>query len=329
MRLIQFIEPGGDRRVGVIKDASEPEALRGHATVRDLALSAFRAGRSIEGEVAASGLAERLDYEAIIAEQRILLPLDHPEPSRCVLGITGLTHLGSASTRDLMHAKLDAAELSDSMKMFKWGVEGGKPPPGTIGAQSEWAYKGDGRWAVAPGQPIASPAYAEDGGEEAEVVGLYVIADNGAVLRVGYALGNEFSDHVMERRNYLFVAHSKLRPSSYGPELLVGELPRSVSGTVRILRERAPLWAGTFLTGEDNMSHTIANLEQHHFKYANFRQPGDVHVYFFGASVLSCAEGISLQDNDVMEVSSEPFGKPLVNPLVVEKQQVPVRVLPL
>ena len=40
------------------------------------------------------------------------------------------------------------------------------------------------------------------------------------------------------------------------------------------------------------MCHPIANLEHHHFKYAGFRRPGDVHVYFFGASTLSCADGI-------------------------------------
>ena len=42
---------------------------------------------------------------------------------------TGLTHLGSAATRDAMHAKANAAEetLTDSMRMFRMGLEGGKP----------------------------------------------------------------------------------------------------------------------------------------------------------------------------------------------------------
>ena len=141
-----------------------------------------------------------------------------------------------------MHVKLQSADLTDSMKMFKLGIEGGKPAAGAIGVQPEWAYKGDGSWLVAPEQPIELPGYAEDGGEEGEVAGLYVIGDGGEVLRVGYALGNEYSDHVMERKNYLYLAHSKLRQSSFGPELLVGELPEEVRGTVRILRDGATLW---------------------------------------------------------------------------------------
>lgn len=330
MRLIQFVTERGERRVGVIADgASEPAELRGHHTVRDLALGAHRAGRSIAAEIGIAGLAATIDYARVIAEGRLLLPLDHPEPSRMVLAITGLTHLGSATSRDAMHAKLQADDLTDSMKMFKWGMEGGKPAPGARGIQPEWAYKGDGSWAVAPGQPIVSPGFAEDGGEEAEIVGLYVIGDGGEVLRVGHALGNEFSDHALERRNYLYLAHSKLRPSSYGPELLVGDLPSAVRGTVRILRGGATAWSAEFFSGEANMCHSLGNLEQHHFKYAPFRRPGDVHVYYVGASALSCSDGFALQEGDVMEVTCPGFGRPLVNPLSIEPAPAPVTVLQL
>ena len=47
-----------------------------------------------------------MDYDALIREKRLLPPLDHAEPSRMVIAITGLTHLGSATSRDEMHAKL-------------------------------------------------------------------------------------------------------------------------------------------------------------------------------------------------------------------------------
>ena len=69
------------------------------------------------------------------------------------------------------------------------------------------------------------PGFALDGGEEAEIAVLYLIDDGGRPRRVGYALGNEFADHVLERQNYLYLAHSKLRPCAFGPELLLGELP--------------------------------------------------------------------------------------------------------
>ena len=157
---------------------------------------------------------------------------------------------------------------------------------------------------------------------EAELVGLYVIADSGAVLRVGFALGNEFSDHVMERKNYLYLAHSKLRTCSIGPELLIDPLPSHISGTVRILRDGEELWADTFLTGEDNMSYTIAGLEHHHFKYAAFRQPGDVHCHFFGTATLSSAAGIVTQPGDVFEISSPLFGRALRNPILQVEEPV-------
>lgn len=326
MRLIQFVAENGRRSVGAITDGFGPRVVRGATSVRDLALEAHRAKRSLAETVEAHGLGEAVDYDGLVAQRRLLVPLDHPEPSHVILALTGLTHLGGAQTRDSMHAKLAAADLTDSMKMFKLGLEGGRPAAGAIGVQPEWAWKGDGAWLVAPEQPLELPGYAEDGGEEGEIAGCYVIGDDGEVLRVGYAIANEYSDHVMERRNYLFLAHSKLRQSCFGPELLVGELPPAVKGTIRILRDGAPVWEGELLSGEANMCHSIANLEQHHFKYAGFRRPGDVHVYYFGASGLSTAAGISARPGDVFEVEAPLFGRPLRNPLVAGRPHEAISV---
>ena len=132
---------------------------------------------------------------------------------------------------------------------------------------------------------------------------------------LGFALANEFSDHVTERGNYLWLAHSKLRPAALGAELLLGRLPDDIKGTSRILRDDRLLWEKPFLSGEANMSHSIANLEHHHFKYRLFRRPGDLHVHFFGTATLSFAEGVTTRDGDVFEVSAPPFLLPLRNPL--------------
>jgi hypothetical protein len=194
--------------------------------------------------------------------------------------------------------------------------------------QPEWFYKGDGSTLVPPGGDLVSPSFALDGGEEPEIVGLYLIDDDGQPVRLGFALGNEFSDHVMERQNYLYLAHSKLRPASVGPELLVGDLPADVRGASRIRRGKAVVWEQPFASGEHNMSHTIANLEAHHFKYAQFRQPGDVHVHFFGTATLSFADGFRAEKGDVFEIESEPFGLPLRNRLTIGKpDKVKLRVL--
>lgn len=316
MRLVQFLTPNGERRVAVVRDATRLQVLRDTSYVRDLALAAQRAHQPLTAAVAAHLSDETVDYDQVIAEHRLLTPLDHPDPSHCILSGTGLDHLGSAQARDSMHAKLNSGELTDSMKMFKLGLEGGKPAPGQIGVQPEWFYKGDGSWLVAPGHGLPLPPYALDGGEEPELVGLYVIGDGGEVLRVGFALGNEFSDHVLEKQNYLYLAHSKLRNSSFGPELLLGDPPADIRGVSRILRNGETVWSGDFLTGEANMTHTLANIEHHHFKYSGFRRPGDVHCHYYGTATLSFAAGFKVQPGDVFEISSPDFGRPLRNPLV-------------
>jgi len=226
-----------------------------------------------------------------------------------------------------MHAKAHSADASDSMKMFRMGLEGGKPAAG-VGVQPEWFYKGDGSFVVPPGGPLTSPAFALDGGEEPEVAGIYVVGPDGAPWRVGFALLNEFSDHVTERQNYLYLAHSKLRPCSVGPEILLGELPADIRGTSRIRRGRKVIFDQPFLTGEANMSHSIANLEYHHFKYGYFRRPGDIHIHTFGTATLSVASGIKTKPGDVFEIAAPDFGLPLVNPLAVgKKETITVRAL--
>ena len=212
------------------------------------------------------------------------------------------------------------------MKMFRLGLEGGRPEGGGPGVAPEWFYKGDGSIVAAPGQRLTMPSFALDGGEEAEIAMLYVIDDDGRPCRVGYALGNEFADHVLERQNYLYLAHSKLRECAFGPELLLGELPADVRGRISVVRGGEQIWQAEFISGEANMSHTLANLEHHHFKYPLFRRPGDVHVHFIGAAVLSFTAGIKAKPGDVFEIEVPAFGAPLRNPLALAPDDGMVRV---
>ena len=163
------------------------------------------------------------------------------------------------------------------------------------------------------GEALEVPAYADDGGEEAEIAGIYVIAADGQPHRVGMAAGNEFSDHVFEKTNYLNLAASKLRTCALGPELVVDPDFESVPVEVKIERAGNLLWSKTFRSGEAEMCHSLANIEHHHFKFEAHRRPGDVHVHFFGTDCLSFSDGIRMQDGDVMQVSIEGFGRPLRN----------------
>ena len=322
MRLVQFISRQGTRAVGLPDEAgAKLMLLDGVERVYDLAQMAVEENRSLVLAAEERVGSQTEDYEAVVAERRLLAPLDHPDDAHCLITGTGLTHLGSADARDSMHKKVEEQgeeALSDSMKMFKWGLEGGKPPVGGVGVPPEWFYKGDGGIVAAPEQAFEMVDFAEDGGDEAELVGLYMIDRNGTPRRLGFALGNEFSDHVIEQQNYLYLAHSKLRPCSFGPEMLVGDAPDDIRGHACVRRGGKVIWEKPFLTGEANMSHTIANLEHHHFKYPQHRRPGDLHVHFFGAATLSFTDGIKAEEGDVFEIESAVFGRALRNPLIIK-----------
>jgi hypothetical protein len=319
MRLAQFIDENGKRALSVTA-RGESRLVKGARTTLDLARQAIAEGVSLRKLIADRGVGKPVDLARALKEKRVLTPIDHKDPAHVIVTGTGLTHLGSADGRDKMHKDLaDPAKLTDSMRMFKLGLEGGKPGRGETGAQPEWFYKGDGSILAAPEGDLPSPAFALDGGEEPEIVGIYLIDDAGLPVRIGFALGNEFSDHVTERQNYLYLAHSKLRPASLGPELLVGDLPADINGISRIWRAKDVIWEKPFLSGEQNMAHTIANLEAHHFKYGLFRRPGDVHVHFFGTATLSFSDGVKTEKGDIFEIESETFGLPLRNRLWGEK----------
>lgn len=326
MNIIQFEDAQQQRAVGIVEQ-NIVRRLKQVTTVRELALLAIQSKNTLEQQIEILGFTEQSDdYQALLQNLQVLPPLDHPDPAHCFISGTGLTHLGSASARDKMHQQNlnDEAAITDTMRMFQWGLEQGKPAQGLVGAQPEWFYKGDGSIVVRPGTDLPLPPFAEDGGEEPEIAGLYVIGPDLKPYRIGFALGNEYSDHIMERRNYLYLAHSKLRFCSYGPELRTGELPRHLVGTSRLRRDGEVIWEKEFLSGEDNMCHSLSNLEYHHFKYQQFLKPGDVHIHYFGTATLSFADGVRAQVGDEFEIEMQEFGYPLKNKLAHTQPELPI-----
>lgn len=315
-RLVQ-LGKDADRRVALV-DEPDLRLLTDCSSIYELAQEAIGVGTTLSELARRHASDKRLDYDLIYSgrsDWRILLPVDFPgEPSRCLVSGTGLTHLGSARNRQDMHA-LKEEELTDSMKMFRWGVEGGRPAAGHIGTPPEWFYKGSAAILRAHGEPLVIPSFGEDGGEEAEIAGVYVVGSDAKPRRIGMACGNEFSDHRFEKKNYLNLAGSKLRTCSLGPELVLDPVFDSIAGEVSIGRAGGVLWSKSVRTGEADMCHSLANLEHHHFKYEAHRRPGDVHVHYFGADCLSFGEGVELKNGDLMQVRFEGFGRPLVNPL--------------
>jgi len=103
-----------------------------------------------------------------------------------------------------------------------------------------------------------------------------------------------------------------------------------ISGEVWIERRGERIWTRAVASGESEMSHSLRNIEHHHFKFDAHRRPGDVHVHFFGAHSLSFGEGITLEDGDVIGIRFDGFGRPLRNTVRVEPAgDRPVDVRPL
>ena len=231
-------------------------------TTLELAKHALASKLSFVEAISRAGWDSALPLETVVSDFVLLAPVTHDDPTHLHATGTGLTHLGSADARNNMHAA--DADITDSMRMFRNGLAGGRPDGDLPGVQPEWFYKGYGHVMMAPNQPITAPGFALDAGEEPELAGIYLIDHDGTPVRMGLALANEFSDHVLEKQNYLLLAHSKLRPFSLGPALRVGPPPADIRGTSRIIRDGHCVWSKPFLTGEVNMSHSLVNLEHHH-----------------------------------------------------------------
>jgi len=320
MRLVQINHPALGRKVALVREPSLV-LLDQVSSVYDLATVAIHSGMDMKTTVEKYLSDSILNYDTIYdgKDQWALLPsFDCPQNVfSCLVSGTGLTHKNSALNRQIMH-QANSENLTDSMKMYQWGVERGQAANGTIGVQPEWFYKGTGAILRAHKETLIVPAYACDGGEEPEVAGVYVIDNNCQPVRIGFTTGNEFSDHIMERKNYLYLAPSKLRNCAVGPELVVDMKFTDIEGTVKVTRDKNELWSATIHTGEKNMAHSLANLEYHHFKYSDHRQPLQAHVHFFGADAFSFGSGIKLETGDEMQVHWNGMGRPLVNTIHME-----------
>lgn len=326
MRLVQFEHDGG-RRLGIVDGetvfdvtAARPELQR----VVDAFDAADRAGSGLEAFLQAVRSDHRLPglaYAELLENvgrggPAMRPPVDHADPHRVLVTGTGLTHLGSMKSRDQMHAEAASqAPVTDSRKMFELGLAGGKPAAGSRGAAPEWFYKGSGAVLRGHGQTLAIPPFALDGGEEPEIVGCYIIDRQGNPRRLGFALGNEWSDHATESINYLYLAPSKMRECSIGPELITDHDFQSIELRCTVRRRGEVIYdSGPLLSGEQNMCHALANCEDHHFKYPQHRQPGDVHIHYFGTSKLSHRERTwRYEQGDEITVAAPGFSSPLVN----------------
>lgn len=323
IRLVQLQHSAKGRKVAIV-DEPYLLLLKNVDSVYNLALQALDSGKKLSSLINEHISDEKLKYDDVYngtSEWKLLPSFDNPSiPSHCIVSGTGLTHNSSALNRQVMH-QTEAGTLTDSMKVYQWGVDGGKPGAGKIGIQPEWFYKGTGAVLRGHGDALLVPDFGNDGGEEPEIAGIYIIDRKGQPLRIGFTTGNEFSDHIMEKKNYLYLAPSKLRTCSIGPEIVITNDFSALEGYVSVTRNGEELWSANIQTGEKNMAHSLENLEYHHFKYPDHRQPLQAHVHFFGTGAFSFGIGLRLETGDVMKVEWKGMGRALLNTITIENNE--------
>ncbi len=331
-RLVQLKNTSG-RCIALVKEP-KLQIIGQFDSVYNLALAAIDSGKGIVQLIEENLTDKTLDYDEIYegkSEWKLLPAFDHPtNVLECMISGTGLTHKNSAANRQAMHESADQ-KPTDSMIIYWWGVDGGIANGDKPGIQPEWFYKGNGSALKGHGGFLEVPEYGNDGGEEPEIAGAYIIDRKGNPYRIGFTTGNEFSDHVMEKKNYLYLAPSKLRQSAIGPELVITDDFSDLTGNVSVSRKGEILWeAQNIKTGEAAMAHNLANLEYHQFKYEGHRIPLQAHVHYFGTGQFSFGKGILLQQDDEMLVEWDGMGRALKNYIKTvneEEKVVPVKTL--
>ncbi|HEY0705882.1 MAG TPA: hypothetical protein VGG33_03750, partial [Polyangia bacterium] len=261
-------------------------------SVYELALETMESNRSLAEVVATYVGTEAVDLGELERGARLLPPIEHPVPTRC--WITA----GSGP-----EVRFD---------------EGPEVP-------SRWSFRGNGSTLVGAGQPLAMPAFARGALPSPAVAGVYVIAEDGTPCQVGWALA-----HAIVDPGFLVgpgTGHACLRPTSLGPELLLGELPGEIGGAARVLRGEAVIAEHPLPLGDEAMSRPIAELAREHFRYATHRRPGDVHVHVFGTGQPTPPQPAA-QPDDLFELAVPALGHPLRNRLTVATGTSPtIRVL--
>ncbi|MEO5564272.1 MAG: hypothetical protein ABIR18_12580, partial [Chitinophagaceae bacterium] len=81
------------------------------------------------------------------------------------------------------------------------------------------------------------------------------------------------------------------------------------------------LWTKDIKSGEENMAHSLGNLEYHHFKYEAHRQPLQAHVHFLGADAFSFGAGIQLKTGDTTKIRWNGLGRALINTIKVATEK--------
>jgi hypothetical protein len=83
---------------------------------------------------------------------------------------------------------------------------------------------------------------------------------------------------------------------------------------VVIPRNESETWLTSIRSGNGNKAHSLAKLENHHFKYPDHRISGQVHVRHFRTGVFSSGSGSVPADGSLVAERERPSFKQLSAP---------------
>ena len=107
MRLIQYRDTNNEIQAAVIENG-QLHALSEPLNIYQLASKAIAEKETLAALVQ-SLKGDQLDYETLINQNDIRSPIHHKDAAHLLVSGTGLTHLGSADTRNAMHSKSSGA----------------------------------------------------------------------------------------------------------------------------------------------------------------------------------------------------------------------------
>jgi len=134
--------------------------------------------------------------------------------------------------------------------------------------------------------------------EEAEVVALFLVAENGQPDYLGYIFGNGLTDIALAKSKRNYLAYAKLQPSAISHLHYRQPLPELVQGRTSIYRAGPLHWEQRFRTGLSCLCYDVGDLFDTLWQHPSLRLPGT--LIYQGADRNSADAGIQLSHGDTV-----------------------------
>lgn len=136
--------------------------------------------------------------------------------------------------------------------------------------------------------------------EEAEVVALFLVSENGQPDYLGYTFGNDLTDIALAKSKRNYLAYAKLQPSAISHLLYRQPLPELVQGRTSIYRAGNLHWEQEFRTGLSCLCYDVDDLFNTLWQHPALRLPGTLIYLYLGADRNSADAGIQLSHGDTV-----------------------------